>query len=1345
MTVSNFFIGDGVSVRGYALEDIKFADGTVWSLADVKAKVLAPTAGNDQITGYAGDDTLQGLAGNDTINGRAGNDTLSGGDGSDNLTGAEGDDVLVGELGDDSLSGDAGNDSMDGGDGADWLFGGAGADTLAGGAGNDSLYGGGYYGGGGLGDNDTLDGGVGNDFLMGGMGSDTYLFGRGDGQDNINNDADGWNGYGDPNAGKRDVLQFKAGVLSTDVTLSREGDNLIVKISGTTDQVTVSNHFYNDGVSTRGFALDAVRFADGTVWSSTSLSSAALAAPSGTNKTITNNEDSSYSLRVADFGFGSPNVGNSLGAVRIDSLPAAGSLQLAGSTVTPTQMITAADLAAGRLVFTPATNGNGSGYAGFAFSVMDQNGLLDATPNTITFDVTPVNDAPVLTGTKATLDAGTEDTAYTFTQASLLVGFTDIDVDTLSVTNLTASNGTLSAFNAITDSWTFTPSANYHGGVNLSYGVSDGAATVAATQNFNLAAVNDAPTGTLTVSGAATQNQILSVGNTLADADGMGTLSYQWQTSTNGITWVAIGGATASTLTLATAQVGNQVRVVADYTDGNGTAESVASAATVAVVSAINRVVGTVGADVLSGTIGADQLEGLAGNDIYVVNNTGDIVIENLNEGTDLVQSSISYALGVNVENLTLTGTADLNGTGNALNNTLTGNAGANILDGGTGADTLAGGAGNDTYVVDNAGDITTEAAAAGADTVISSINWTLGANLENLTLTGAANLNATGNTVVNVLTGNAGDNILDGGAGADTMAGGMGNDTYIVDSVSDTVAEAFNEGSDLVQSSVTYTLAANLENLTLTGTAAINGMGNALDNILTGNTGINVLTGGAGNDTYVVGTGDSTVEVVGGGVDTVQSGVTWTLGTEVENLTLTGSGVINGTGNALNNVLTGNSAANTLSGGTGVDTMLGGLGNDTYVVDDTADVVTENLNEGTDLVQSSVSYTLAANVENLTLTGTTAINGTGNALANTLTGNSGNNTLDGGAGVDTMVGGVGNDIYYVDNLGDITTEAASAGTDTVISSINWTLATNLENLTLSGAANINATGNTVANVLTGNAGDNVLSGGAGADTMIGGLGNDTYVVDVATDVVTEALNAGIDLVQSSVTYTLGANAENLTLTGTTAVNGTGNALDNVLTGNSAANVLTGGAGNDIYVVGTGDTTVEAASAGIDTVQSAVSWTLAKDVENLTLTGSAAVNGTGNTLTNILIGNAGANVITGGLGADTLTGGAGADTFVLASLTDSKVGIGGRDIITDFLSGIDKISFSGIDANTAVTGDQAFAFIGTSAFSGAAGQLRYGLVSGYTVVEGDVNGDMVADFQLQLTGSQTLLATDLML
>lgn len=599
-------------------------------------------------------------------------------------------------------------------------------------------------------------------------------------------------------------------------------------------------------------------------------------------------------------------------------------------------------------------------------------------------------------------------------------------------------------------------------------------------------------------------------------------------------------------------------------------------------------------------------------------------------------------------------------------------------------------------------------------------LNGTAGADTLN---GGAGNDTLTGLAGNDTLNGGAGNDILDGGTGNDVMTGGSGNDTYVVDSVSDAVTEAFNEGSDLVQSSVTYTLAANVENLTLSGTAAINGTGNALDNVLTGNTGVNVLTGGAGNDTYVVGAGDSTVEVAGGGVDTVQSGVTWTLGTEAENLTLTGTTAINGTGNTLNNVLTGNSAANTLSGGAGADTMLGGLGNDTYVVDNTADVVTENLNEGTDLVQSSVTYTLAANVENLILTGITAIDGTGNALGNTLTGNSGNNILDGGAGADTMVGGAGNDTYYVDNAADVTTEAASAGTDTVISSINWTLTTDLENLTVSGAANINATGNTVANVLTGNAGDNVLNGGAGADTMIGGLGNDTYVVDVATDVVTELANAGTDTVQSSVTLTLGANVENLTLTATTAINGTGNTLDNALIGNSAANTLTGGAGNDslngnagadtmvggagndtYFVDNTADVTTEAASEGIDTVNSTLAWTLGSNLENLTLLGSTTLNGAGNTLDNILTGNSGINTLTGNAGNDTLDGGAGADTLIGGAGNDKYVmgrGYGaelvqendataGNTDVMQFLSGVatDQIWFRkvGYDLEVSIIG-----------------------------------------------------------
>ena len=254
---------------------------------------------------------------------------------------------------------------------------------------------------------------------------------------------------------------------------------------------------------------------------------------------------------------------------------------------------------------------------------------------------------------------------------------------------------------------------------------------------------------------------------------------------------------------------------------------------------------------------------------------------------------------------------------------------------------------------------------------------------------------------------------------------------------------------------------------------------------------------------------------------------------------------------------------------------MIGGLGNDTYVVDNAGDVVTEALNEGTDTVQASITYTLGANVENLTLTGTANINGTGNGVANVITGNSGNNVLDGGAGADTMIGGAGNDTYVVDNVGDVVTEALNEGTDTVQASVTYTLGANVENLTLTGSANINGTGNGLDNVITGNSGVNILTGGdgndtldggLGADTMIGGLGNDTYVVDNAGDVVTEALNEGTDTVQSSITYMLGANVENLTLTGTGNIAGTGNELDNVLTGNSGDNVLDGGAGIDTAV-----------------------------------------------------------------------------------------------------------------------------------------------------------------------------------
>jgi trimeric autotransporter adhesin len=625
---------------------------------------------------------------------------------------------------------------------------------------------------------------------------------------------------------------------------------------------------------------------------------------------------------------------------------------------------------------------------------------------------------------------------------------------------------------------------------------------------------------------------------------------------------------------------------------------------------------------------------GGAGDDTYVVDSLADVVTETANEGTDTVRSSVAWTLGANLENLTLTGTAALNGAGNTLNNVLTGNSAANTLDGGAGADTMLGGADDDTYLVDSLADVVTENANEGTDTVLSSLGWTLGANLENLTLTGTAGLNGTGNALNNLLTGNAAANVLsagagndtlDGGAGADTMLGGAGDDTYVVDSLADVVTENANEGTDTIRSSVAWTLGANLENLTLTGTAALNGAGNTLNNVLMGNSAANNLNAGAGNDTLDGGAGadtmlggagddtyvvDSLADVVtenaNEGTDTVRSSVAWTLGANLENLTLTGTAALNGTGNTLNNVLTGNSAANTLDGGAGADTMLGGAGDDTYLVDSLADVVTENANEGTDTVRSSVAWTLGANLENLTLTGTAALNGTGNALNNVLTGNAGANVLDGGAGNDTFLdgsgndtarGGDGDDVFRTTLAWEQNTYDGGAGRDTVDYSAQ-SYPTGRPNAGFGGYAGIwvdlsagkawryrygrhlydgipdalvsieNATGSDLqdflvgdaqANRLEGLAGADQLDGGAGADTLLGGAGDDSYVVDNAADVVTENANEGTDTVRSSVAWTLGANLENLTLTGTAALNGTGNALNNTLVGNSANNVLTGG------------------------------------------------------------------------------------------------------------------------------------------------------------------------------------------
>ena len=276
---------------------------------------------------------------------------------------------------------------------------------------------------------------------------------------------------------------------------------------------------------------------------------------------------------------------------------------------------------------------------------------------------------------------------------------------------------------------------------------------------------------------------------------------------------------------------------------------------------------------------------------------------------------------------------------------------------------------------------------------------------------------------------------------------------------------------------------------------------------------------------------------------------------------------ILNGAGG--NDTLSGLGGNDTLNGGTGADTLIGGTGNDLYIVDNTGDVVVENANEGTDTVQASVNYTLSANVENLILTGVGNINGTGNALNNTITGNSGNNTLIGLGGADTLDGGAGNDTAsYAASPAGVTVSLATgqaSGGDAA-----GDILLNVENLT----------GSAFNDTLEGDSGNNVLAGGAGIDTVSYEHAAAGVTVSLAITAAQNTGGAGTDTL-TGFEYLTGSGFNDV-LTGSSAANilmGLGG--DDTLNGGAGADTLIGGTGNDLYIVDNpGDVVVENANEG---------------------------------------------------------------------------------------------------------------------------------------------------------------------
>lgn len=968
--------------------------------------------GSDTLSGGAGDDLLYGddlgfnaIAGDDMIDGGAGNDILYGGRGSDKMTGGDDNDILYGQAGGDNLAGGTGDDILHGDDADtnsnDMLNGDAGNDQLYGGAGNDELYGG-------TGD-DLLDGGTGNDYMHGGAGNDRIIAGQGD--DVIDGSAD------------IDTLVFSGNRADYGFTLQSDGSYVAADLRAGSPE---------GGKSVRN--VEYFQFADMTA-PSTALNAPPVITSNGGGVTAALAMDENGTA-VTTVTATDPDMGQTIG------------FSIAGGA---DAALFAIDAATGVLRFITAPNfespadADGDNVYQLIVAANDGNGGADTQTLSVTVRDLPDGAAPVITS-----NGGGANAAITVNEnaaAVTTVAAADADGPSISYAIIGGADAALFAIDPATGVLRFLTAPDYeapgdanHDNVyDVAVQASDGSNSDSQALAVTIANLNDNAPVLASYGGAASaavsvaENSLLAATVQASDADGTA-LSY------------SIGGGVDAALFAIDAATGALSFIGAPDYEAPGDSDG-------------DRIYHVI-VNASDGTTSVAQ--------------TLAIAVTNLNDNAPVITSNgggvtAAISMAENAVAVTVVTATDADGTTPGF--VIAGGADAALfaIDAVTGAlsfinapdfENRIDADGDGVYQVlvratdgSNAGDqllsITISDVAEGGKTITGSSG--------NNVISPATAVLAYQTTALNdIIYGLAGNDTIDGGAGADYMDGGAGNDIFTVDTYSDDgfagnddqVIELAGGGSDLVYASVSYRLAAQAEKLTLTGAAAIEGIGNDLANTITGNDAANHLSGGLGADIlYGMGGADA----LDGGEDN-------------DNL-------FGGDGN---DMLSGGAGDDYLDGGTGADGMTGGLGNDSYIVDSWSDdgnaanddLISELAGEGTDQVNASVSYKLAGEIEKLVLTGTGNIDGTGNGLANTITGNGGDNGLWGGLGSDTMSGNGGGDRLYGED-----------GQDSLDG----------------GAGNDLLDGGLAGDTLKGGAGNDMLIGGAGKDMLTGGTEADVF------------------------------------------------------------------------------------------------------------------------------------------------------------------------------------------------------------------------------------------------------------